>query len=199
VQEHLETRLARRREIDPDGDPIPSRVERELCSYLQCGILACGFARASCDPCGHDCLVAFSRKGRYASGWSPCRSDCATSCIATRRCSTGCAVGTVQPRIRRRVPRIGVRCGGLGPDVATDLACWDHGGGCSLRAAVRLEAEDRAGLDRLLRDCARPAFEARARTPLRCTEMTVWICRPSASPGAKSTTRPAGRSRAGVQ
>ena len=32
------------------------------------------------------------------------------------------------------------------------------GGGFSLHAAVRLEAEDRAGLERLLRCCARPAF-----------------------------------------
>jgi hypothetical protein len=27
---------------------------------LECGILAYGFARARCDECGHDFLVAFS-------------------------------------------------------------------------------------------------------------------------------------------
>ena len=42
--------------------------------------------------------------------------------------------------------------------VGADLAAWGHGGGFSLHAAVRIEAEDRAGLERLLRYCARPAF-----------------------------------------
>src|SRR3990170_691587 len=64
VQQHLETWLARRREGEPDGVPIPRYVERELRAYLECGILACGFARARCDACGHDFLVAFSCKGR---------------------------------------------------------------------------------------------------------------------------------------
>ena len=64
------------------------------------------------------------------------------------------ALSAVQRRIRSRVLRIAVRYGALTPEVAR----WDHGGGFSLHAAVRLEAEDRAGLERLLRDCARPAF-----------------------------------------
>ena len=64
VQQHLESWLAARREADPDGVPIPRHVERELRGYLGCGILACGFARAYCDTCGHDFLVAFSCKGR---------------------------------------------------------------------------------------------------------------------------------------
>jgi len=49
VQQHLETWLAHR---------------RELRGYLECGILACGFARARCGVCGHDFMVAFSCKGR---------------------------------------------------------------------------------------------------------------------------------------
>jgi hypothetical protein len=68
------------------------------------------------------------------------------------------AVSAVQRRIRTRVLRIAVRQDTLTPDVASDLARWGHGGGFSLHAAVRLEAEDRAGLERLLRYCARPAF-----------------------------------------
>ena len=68
------------------------------------------------------------------------------------------ATGTVQRRIRSRVLRIAVRHGALTPEVAADLARWGHGGGFSLHAAVRIEAEDRAGRERLLRDCARPAF-----------------------------------------
>jgi hypothetical protein len=35
---------------------------------------------------------------------------------------------------------------------------WRNGGGFSLDASVRIEADDRAGLERLLRYCARPPF-----------------------------------------
>jgi hypothetical protein len=38
------------------------------------------------------------------------------------------------------------------------MAGWDHGGGFSLDAWVRIEGADRAGLERLLRDCARAPF-----------------------------------------
>ena len=64
VQQHHETWLAQRRERDIDGLPLPRHVERELRGYLECGILACGFARARCGDCGHDFLVAFSCKVR---------------------------------------------------------------------------------------------------------------------------------------
>ena len=50
-RQHLETWLAHRRERDADGVPIPRYVERELRGYLECGILACGFARARCGAC----------------------------------------------------------------------------------------------------------------------------------------------------
>ena len=39
----------------------------------------------------------------------------------------------------------------IAPEVAADLGRWGHGGGFSLHAAVRIEADDRAGLERLLR------------------------------------------------
>ena len=39
-------------------------MEKALRKYLECGIFAHGFARARCDDCGHDYLVAFSCKGR---------------------------------------------------------------------------------------------------------------------------------------
>jgi hypothetical protein len=45
VQQHLETWLAQRRE-DHDHAAVPEHVERELRRYLECGILAHGFARA---------------------------------------------------------------------------------------------------------------------------------------------------------
>ena len=38
------------------------------------------------------------------------------------------------------------------------MGTWDHGGGISYDASVRIEADDRLGLERLLCCCARPAF-----------------------------------------
>ena len=64
VREHLETYLALANESDPMGDGVPDHVEKEFRSYLTCGILAHGFARARCATCGYDFLVAFSCKGR---------------------------------------------------------------------------------------------------------------------------------------
>ena len=64
VQQHLETYLALAGEDDWDGQRVPAYVEREFRHYLECGILAYGFARARCPDCGHDFLVAFSCKGR---------------------------------------------------------------------------------------------------------------------------------------
>ena len=59
VAQHPETWLARRREGDSDAAPIPRHVESELRGYLECGILARGFARARCGDCGHDFLIAY--------------------------------------------------------------------------------------------------------------------------------------------
>ncbi|MES9857390.1 MAG: hypothetical protein ABW166_12400 [Sedimenticola sp.] len=44
VQQHLETWLENTRESNPDYDPIPQHVERDLRKFLECGILAYGFA-----------------------------------------------------------------------------------------------------------------------------------------------------------
>ena len=63
VQTHLATWL----ELSCDsrqGASGPAHVEREFRRYLECGILAHGFARARCAECGHDFLIAWSCKGR---------------------------------------------------------------------------------------------------------------------------------------
>ena len=52
VQVHFETWLAL------------THVECAFRRYLECGILAHGFARARCGQCGHDLPVVFSCKGR---------------------------------------------------------------------------------------------------------------------------------------
>ena len=64
VQQHLETYVALAKEDDWNGNRVPAHVERAFRRYLECGILAYGFARARCADCGHDFLVAFSCKGR---------------------------------------------------------------------------------------------------------------------------------------
>jgi hypothetical protein len=64
VQQHLETWLAQCREGHDDDAPVPPYVEREFRRYLDCGILAHGFARARCGQCGHDFLIAFSWQTR---------------------------------------------------------------------------------------------------------------------------------------
>ena len=62
VPGHLETYLELARE--GQGERVPQHVEAEFRRYLECGILAHGFARARCADCGHDFLIAFSCKGR---------------------------------------------------------------------------------------------------------------------------------------
>ena len=76
VQTPLETRLERA--SGEDGEAAPAHVERTFRRYLECGILAHGFARAYCDECQHDFLIAYSCK---------CRGVC-PSCNTRRRAET---------------------------------------------------------------------------------------------------------------
>jgi hypothetical protein len=64
----------------------------------------------------------------------------------------------VQQCVRRRLLRVFVRRGLLAGDDARAMAHWEHDGGFSVDASVRIEAADRAGCLRLLRYCARPPF-----------------------------------------
>jgi hypothetical protein len=61
VAEQLETFLERQQRRDRI---VPGFVERELRSFLKCGILANGFLRVHCDACRLDRVVPFSCKGR---------------------------------------------------------------------------------------------------------------------------------------
>lgn len=51
--------------------------------------------------------------------------------------------------MRRRVLRWFARTSHLDAADARDTASWDHGGGFSLDASIRVEGPDRAGLERL--------------------------------------------------
>ena len=54
--------------------------------------------------------------------------------------------------VRTRLLRLFVRRGLLPADDARAMAQWQHGGGFSVDASVRIEAADRAGRERVLRE-----------------------------------------------
>jgi len=64
LQGHLETWLAGCREVDEEGFSVAGYIEQDFRKYLECGILAHGFARARCAGCGYNFLIAYSCKGR---------------------------------------------------------------------------------------------------------------------------------------
>ena len=64
VRDHLESFLVE--PLQYDGDGYPDFLEREFRRYLDCGILARGFARLRCPKCHFERLVAFSCKGACA-------------------------------------------------------------------------------------------------------------------------------------
>jgi hypothetical protein len=58
VRENLATLLVEASEVGP------GYVEGDFAKYLECGVLAHGFARVRCESCKDELLVAFSCKGR---------------------------------------------------------------------------------------------------------------------------------------
>ena len=253
VQGHLASWLELTRD-SASGTSVPAYVEREFRRYLECGVLAHGFARARCGQCGHDFLIAFPCKGRGVCPACNARRMVETAAHLTdhvmprlpvrqwvlsvpkrlryylqnnpgvqtlalhiflsaveqglRRCSPGrvrprasarslssmasapCSMPTCtsmrrrgggfrgrwrrrrafsrSPRRRSRNHR---RHSGQSPRPSPAGArparihrarrrrgdgAWDHGGGFSLDATVRIEAHDRHGLERQLRN-SRPA------------------------------------------
>ena len=60
--------------------------------------------------------------------------------------------------VRHRVLRYFHRHGLLERHVTDDMLTWQASGGFSIDASVHIAARDRAGLERLLRYCARPPF-----------------------------------------
>jgi hypothetical protein len=67
-------------------------------------------------------------------------------------------IEAVQEKIRKRILQAFVRRGFIERNDAKEMLSWEHGGGFSLHAWVRIEEDDREGLERLLRYCARPPF-----------------------------------------
>jgi hypothetical protein len=259
VQHHLETFLARAAEADTLAEGVPAWVERDFRGYLECGILAYGFARARCEECGHERLIAFSCKSRGVCPSCSARRMCEVAAhltdhvlpqlplrqwvlsvpkrlrpylqhdtrvagavlriflrairTALRRASPGAPSGAqlgavsffhrfgsslnvhphfhlvvldgvfslsgasdcdarfyeasdltpahvhqLESTVQRRVLRLFARRGLLDEVHADDMLGWQGSGGFSVVASVRVEGEDRAGLERLVRYCARPPF-----------------------------------------
>ena len=269
VQSHFETWLALTG--GPGDESTPAYIEQAFRRYLDCGILANGFARAHCDECGHDFLIAFSCKGRgvcpscntrrmaetaahltdhvfprlpvrqwvlsvpkrlryflqrdtalqgavlriLLRGVERCLRDHSQGCDSTARIGAiafihrfgsslnahthfhccivdgvfqpaanigdkadaadaadavagvdfhtatdldTAAIAQVQAQIRQRILRAFVRRGLIGKSDRDEMMGWEHGGGFSLDASVCIGGRDRAGLERLLRYCARPPF-----------------------------------------
>jgi len=76
------------------------------------------------------------------------------------------AIADVQAMVRWRILRAFVRRGLIGKGDRDEMMGWEHGGGFSLDASVCIGGTDRAGLERLLRYCARPPFALEHLRPL---------------------------------
>jgi len=71
---------------------------------------------------------------------------------------TDAAIARVEQQTRRRVLSLFRRRELLSPEAVETMQAWEHNGGFSLNAEVWVPSWDRAGLERLLRYCARPVF-----------------------------------------
>ena len=67
------------------------------------------------------------------------------------------AVAQVQAEVRTRILRAFAGCGLIERFEAREMLAYRHSG-FSVEAGVGIQAQDRAGLERLLRYCARPPF-----------------------------------------
>jgi len=66
---------------------------------------------------------------------------------------------------------------------------WDHGGGFSLDASVRIEATDREGLERLIRYCARPPFALERLHLVRDRSDQILYILPKPDPAGRTALR----------
>jgi Transposase zinc-binding domain len=164
VEKHLETWLEMARAGDGYEESVPAYIEHDFRQYLTCGIRANGFARARCAPCGNDLLVAFSCKGRrlpLLQHASHGRNGCPSGGSRVSP-GSGAAVGLIISETLAVFSPPGFQLGQCGPeavlseDVTELLLGWKHRGGFSLNAEVWVPSWDRAGLEPLLRYCARP-------------------------------------------
>jgi len=63
VRDNLATLLAEASEL---GRGLPRYVERDFARYLECGVLAHGFARVRCESCKDERLCRYGTRGALA-------------------------------------------------------------------------------------------------------------------------------------
>lgn len=151
VQTHLATWL----ELACDsrqGNSAPAHVEREFRRYLECGILAHGFARARCDECGHDFLIAYSCKGR---GIRP-------------SCNTRLMVETATHLADHVIPRLPVRQWVL--SVPKRLRYYLQSDPAVQNVALHIFL---SAVEQRLRQCSLADWRARLHPPLRLTAQSA--------------------------
>lgn len=86
-----------------------------------------------------------------------------------------CRYGTHSLAAVRRVLRWFARASHLDAADARDMASWDHGGGFSLDASIRVEGPDRAGLERLLPKAAAQVYAICFAEPTNAVRQ-LYIC-----------------------
>jgi len=151
VQTHLATWLAL--QDDGSGGVAPAVTEREFRRYLECCILAHGFARARCADCGHDFLVAYSCK---------CRGVCPS-------CTTRRMVETAAHLADHVIPRLaGAPVGALGAQAPALLPRTRSGS--SQRRTAYIPDRHRAGAaaTQSRRQCSAPLRRRGLHPPLWC-------------------------------
>ena len=67
-------------------------------------------------------------------------------------------IQSIGSKVRRRILKYFERHDILDSDDVENMLQWEHNGGFSIDASVRIESWDRNGLEQLLRYCARPPF-----------------------------------------
>jgi hypothetical protein len=93
------------------------------------------------------------------------------------------AIAKVQSEVKRRLVRAFVKRGLLDAIDGEVMHLAQHGGGFSVDASVCIGSDDRAGLERLLRYCARPPF-AMERLHPKGKDQLLYHC-PKPQPGGK--------------
>jgi hypothetical protein len=99
VRDHLLTFLEQTAERR--GAPLPRFVERDLRGFVDCGVLAKGFARLRCHDSDNERLVPFSCKGRgFCSSsaddaWSSAQHTSSTASSHTSPSDNGCSASSI--------------------------------------------------------------------------------------------------------
>jgi len=150
-------------DADPRGEGVPHWAEDDFRAYLRCGILAHGFARARCDECGTERLIAFSCKGRGVCPSFNTRRmvEVAAHLVVLDGLFSEDPDGSVQVHeasepgtrdiqrlqqvVRRRVLRLFRRRELLDEPTALNMLTWQAAGGFSIDASVRISGGDRTG------------------------------------------------------